>query len=179
MVPKNSFQTPPSGSTQFKFRNILHQTKANPKSWNENINNKEINQIRVDYARLQDNIDLHSSDPKQINVFFHMQKKLANSLHTEAANLRQKAKVDWLINGDLPSKFFYVKMCSRKHYNDIGKLLNGNGIITNKASQLEKEISIISLICTTLLEAQVCSPKLFLNFCYMRIVMKYYLLQFV
>lgn len=101
--------------------------------WNKNKNSNEINKIREECEKLQDSIDLDSSDSTQINNFFQMQSKLSNSLHIEAANLQWKAKVNWPTSGDMPSKFVYAKMSVRKYCNDIGKLHNGNGTIINDA----------------------------------------------
>lgn len=68
-----------------------------------------------------------------------MQSKLSNSLQIEAANLKQKAKVNWLTSGDMLTKIFYAKMSGRKYCNDIGKLLDANDTFINVAPHLEKE----------------------------------------
>lgn len=67
-----------------------------------------------------------------------MQNKPTKSLYVQSINIRQKAKVDWLTNGNEEKKFFYAKMSNIKHKNDIGKLLDVNGAIVNKASRIEK-----------------------------------------
>lgn len=79
----------------------MHLTKDNLKKWNKNRNGNDVSQIREECIILQNSIDSDSSDTFQINKYFHMLKTMGKALHTEAINLRQKAKIDWILNGDL------------------------------------------------------------------------------
>lgn len=118
---KNSFLNQTESVSQYKFRKLLQNTRNSLKQWNKIKNNNEINQIRQECVRLQDIIAFYSSEPMQINNFFHMQKKLVKELHVEVVNLKQKAKIDRLTSGDTLSKVFCAKMLSRKYNNDMGK----------------------------------------------------------
>jgi hypothetical protein len=122
-----------SGSNQYQFYSFLKFTKNNLKNWNKNIllNKNKIVCLKKEGKVLQMNADNNPADNNEINKFFLNQKELSNEMHKESVNARQKAKVDWLTVGDDCTKFFYAKMSSRKHLNNIGCIIDKEGNLTN------------------------------------------------
>jgi exonuclease III len=137
----NSLNFSSSGTKQFQFSMLLKNIKHNIKNWDKNnhLKGNSINKLRKDGKYLQNLADNNPQDKEIAKNFFQNQENLSIELHKNAINARQKAKVDWLTLGDDCTKFFYAKMNSRKHINNIGNIIDRRGNFSNEHEKISKE----------------------------------------
>ncbi|PNY14675.1 ribonuclease H [Trifolium pratense] len=75
-------------------------------------------------------------DPTNSWRFKEVQEKHARLLIQEEAYWRQRAKMHWLKEGDLNTKFFHMSATSRQRAKKIGKLMNDDNIAVTSQPEL-------------------------------------------
>lgn len=69
-----------------------------------------------------------------------LESKLSSLLQQENAFWRQRAKVFWLKDGDLNTKFFHQSATNRKRKNHLKGLFDEDGVWHNEDDELERII---------------------------------------
>ncbi|PNY16121.1 hypothetical protein L195_g012831, partial [Trifolium pratense] len=75
-------------------------------------------------------------DPTSSGRFKEVQEKHARLLVQEEAYWRQRAKMHWLKEGDLNTKFFHMTATSRQRAKKIGKLVNDDNVAVTSQPEL-------------------------------------------
>lgn len=69
-----------------------------------------------------------------------LESKLNELLHQEQIFWKQRAKIFWLTDGDMNTKFFHQQACNRKRRNQIKGLNNDDGVWCTEDDDLERII---------------------------------------
>jgi hypothetical protein len=75
-------------------------------------------------------------DPTNSDRFLEVQQKHARLLVQEEAYWRQRAKMHWLKEGDLNTKFFHMTATSRQRKKKIEKLVNDENVVVSTQPEL-------------------------------------------
>ncbi|PRQ56718.1 putative RNA-directed DNA polymerase [Rosa chinensis] len=123
------------GPTQLLW-NRMQSTRAALESWSE----KSFGCIRKEIAKIRNQLsvfyDSSLSAPLEEDRVA-LQLKLNDLLHQEQVFWRQRAKVFWLKDGDLNTKFFHQRVKNRKKKNTLTGLFNNDGVWSTEVEELE------------------------------------------
>lgn len=113
------------GSPTFTFSSKLYSTKAALKTWNRdtfgNVHSKKLELLAL--------IDLLQNSTQSSSTLFHeehLQCALDETLKREEILWRDKARQNWLEDGDASIRFFHLTTIINRRYNSIDCILNSN-----------------------------------------------------
>lgn len=94
--------------------------------WGRGVQAKFRKDIAICKSKLE--YMVHRRDADSVIHFNTVKDQLAKLLLQEDNCWRQRAKVNWLKESDLNTKFFHSKATFRKKHNTIGKLVEEEGV---------------------------------------------------
>ncbi|XP_056688579.1 uncharacterized protein [Spinacia oleracea] len=137
-------ETPPGNvmfSVWHRFKLIRHKLKLLHCKEFKGIQEK-IDQSRLELDGIQDQLKLLPSDGPLLIMEQTCSIKLRKWLEIEDTTLKQKARLQWLHNGDSNNKFFFAAVKERHRINRISSLYDVNDNKLVKPSDIQKWVSL-------------------------------------
>ncbi|KAK1361733.1 hypothetical protein POM88_046207 [Heracleum sosnowskyi] len=109
------------------IQSLLKEVKLVMKSWGKNIKSDLDNKIQL----LESELELQDQSLAASNMAQKIQQELEACYYKRDASLRQKARINWNLQGDRNTKFFHQSILRRRNKNNLRKLLWKGKWITN------------------------------------------------
>ncbi|KAK1394833.1 hypothetical protein POM88_013889 [Heracleum sosnowskyi] len=109
------------------IQSLLKEVKLVMKSWGKNIKSDLDNKIQL----LESELERQDQSLAASNMAQKIQQELEACYYKRDASLRQKARINWNLQGDRNTKFFHQSILRRRNKNNLRKLLWKGKWITN------------------------------------------------
>jgi hypothetical protein len=97
--------------------------------------------VRSELREFKKKLQMLRTEPARVGPSYEEKKaeeRIAELSYREEVMWRQRARVQWLAEGDMNTKFFHQKASNRKKKNRIHKLTRDNGTICDNQNELEQ-----------------------------------------
>lgn len=128
-------------SKLYNFQIFLKDCKIRLKNWNFwRIKDSHISkELEQKYNLLLADVDSNPLDTTLYDKLKDTYFQWKEQCHVDFLNAKQKAKINWLHDGDSCTKLFHTKMSRRRYINNWSQLIMNNGEIIQNAELIESE----------------------------------------